>query len=139
MDNNNQKLSIEESKKRWIDALHRKLEMRTLEEWDYETMSETIYKDDVLEFYRECQGIYGLENVKTRGGVESELDYFLDETIDLGEILSINCLKGMSFMDYMEAKGFPISFKTWPDDTEMEHWNPAKPWIKTKKRNGKRK
>ena len=139
MDNNNQKLSIEESKKRWIDALHRKLEMRTLEEWDYETMSETIYKDDVLEFYRECQATYGLENVKSKGGIESELDYFFDETIDLGDILSIEGLKGTSFMDYMAAKGFPISFKTWPKDTEREDWNPAKPWIKATIKNGKRK
>ena len=139
MENKNHNNKMEELRKKWIDALHRKLEMRTLEEWDYETMSETIYKDDVLEFYRECQGTYGLENVRTQGGIESELDYFFEDTIDIGEILSIERLKGMSFMDYMADKGFPIAFKTWPEDTESENWNAAKPWIKTTKKYGKRK
>ena len=125
--------NIEELKQKWIDALHRKLEMRTLEEWDYETMSETIYKDDVLEFYRECQETYGLENVQSNGsGVESELDYFLCADFDIGKELSIDSLKGVSLIDYMAEKGFPITFKTWPEYTEKEYWNPTRPWIKHK-------
>ena len=44
-------LTLDEKKERWIHALRRKLEMRTLEEWDYETMSETIYKDERPAFY----------------------------------------------------------------------------------------
>ena len=116
-------LTLAEKRQRWIDALRRKLEMRTLEEWDYETMSETIYKDDVLEFYRECQATYGLENVQTKGGMESDLEYFLDEKLDIGKILNIDSLKGQSLLDYMATKGYPIIFKTWPEDTEKEWWN----------------
>ena len=104
------------NKQRWIDALHRKLEMRTQEEWDFESMSETIYKDDVLEFYRECQEEYVLENVEHKEfGVSAWLDYFLsEEDINIGEILHIDALGGLTFLDYMERKGFPITFKTWP-------------------------
>ena len=103
--------------------MHRKQEMRTLEEWDYETMSETIYKDDVLEFYRECQDTYGLENVNDQGGVEAWLDYFLDEKLDIGEILNIDTLRGQSLLDYMATKGYPITFRTWSEDTEKEWWD----------------
>lgn len=119
----NDSLTLTEKKQRWIDALHRKLEMRTLEEWDFETMSETIYKDDVLEFYRECQETYGLENVQTQGGMESDLEYFLDEKLDIGDILNIDALRGLSLLDYMATKGFPITFQTWPEDTEKEFWD----------------
>ena len=102
----------------WINPLHRKLEMRTQEEWDFETMSETIYKDDILEFYRECQETYVLVNVHDNSaGLEAWLDYFLNENIDLGEIINVDSLRGRSFIDYMEEKGFPITFKTWPDET----------------------
>ena len=120
---NNDSLTLAEKKQRWIKALLRKLEMRTLEEWDFETMSETIYKDDVLEFYRECQATYGLENVQTQGGMESDLEYFLDEKLDIGEILNIDALRGQSLLDYMAAKGFPMTFQTWPEDTEAEYWD----------------
>ena len=120
---NNDSLTLAEKKQRWINALLRKLEMRTLEEWDFETMSETIYKDDVLEFYRECQGTYGLENVQSQGGMESDLEYFLDEKLDIGEILNIDALRGQSLLDYMATKGFPMTFQTWPEDTEDEYWD----------------
>lgn len=120
---NNDSLTLAEKKQRWIKALLRKLEMRTLEEWDFETMSETIYKDDVLEFYRECQATYGLENVQTQGGMESDLEYFLDEKLDIGEILNIDALRGQSLLDYMATKGFPMTFQTWPEDTEEEYWD----------------
>lgn len=119
----NDSLTLAEKKQRWINALLRKLEMRTLEEWDFETMSETIYKDDVLEFYRECQATYGLENVHTQGGMESDLEYFLDEKLDIGEILNIDSLRGQSLLDYMATKGFPMTFQTWPEDTEKEWWD----------------
>ena len=95
---NNDSLTLAEKKQRWIKALQRKLEMRTLEEWDFETMSETIYKDDVLEF-------------------------FLDEKLDIGEILNNDALRGQSLLDYMATKEYPITFKTWPEDTEKEWWD----------------
>lgn len=117
-------LSLEEKKERWIHALRRKLEMRTLEEWDYETMSETIYKDDVLEFYRECQEDYVLVNVHDKyAGVSAGLEDFFEDYYDLGELLHIDTLRGMTFMDYMATKEFPITFQTWPDDTEEEYWD----------------
>lgn len=116
-------MNITEKKVAWINALHRKLEMRTQEEWDFETMSETIYKDDILEFYRECQETYGLVNCHDENaGVEAWLDYFLTEDLDLGETINVDSLRGMSFLDYMEKKEFPITFKTWPNDTEKENW-----------------
>ena len=111
-------METNDKKAAWIDALHRKLEMRTQEEWDYETMSEEIYKDDILEFYRECQEDYVLENVRDRrSGVEAWLDYFLNDDFDLGEAINVDSLRGISFVDYMSTKGFPITFKTWPNDT----------------------
>ena len=117
----NKDLKIEKRKMEWIDALHRKLEMRTQEEWDFETMSETIYKDDVLEFYRECQEDYVLVNVENEHyGLEAWLDYFLGDEVDLGEIINVDSLRGVTFMDYMEEKGFPITFKTWPDGQNRE-------------------
>lgn len=119
----NDAMTLAEKRQRWIDALHRKLEMRTLEEWDFETMSETIFKDDVLEFYRECQETYGLENVNDHTGTEAWLDFFLDEKLDIGEILNIDALRGKSLLDYMATKGYPINFQTWPKDTEKECWD----------------
>lgn len=117
-------LTLEEKKEQWIHALRRKLEMRTLEEWDYETMSETIYKDDVLEFYRECQEEYVLVNVHDKyAGVSAGLEDFFEDYYDLGELLHIDTLRGMTFVDYMATKGFPITFQTWSDDTEEEYWN----------------
>ena len=116
--------TLEQKRQQWESALRRKLEMRTLEEWDFETMSETIYKDDVLEFYRECQDEYVLENVNNKSaGVSAGLDDFLDGYVDLGEVLKIDALKGKTLLDYMAMKGFPINFKTWPDDTEKEWWD----------------
>lgn len=127
--------ALEEKKQEWVCALRRKLEMRTLEEWDYETMSETIYKDDVLEFYRECQDDYVLENVHdSHAGVSAGLDDFLDGYVDLGDVLNIPSLKGVTLLDYMATKDYPITFKTWPEDTETEHWD-----SKTCIRYGKRK
>ena len=117
-------LTLEEKKERWIHALRRKLEMRTLEEWDFETMSETIYKDDVLEFYRECQEEYVLADVHDEhAGVSASLDDFFEDYYDLGELLHIDALRGMTFMDYMATKGFPITCENWPDDTEEEYWD----------------
>ena len=37
-----------------------------------------------------------------------------------GEIIKVDSLRGKSFIDYMASKGFPITFKTWPDDTKNE-------------------
>lgn len=116
-------MTIEDKKAAWINALHRKLEMRTQEEWDFETMSETIYKDEVLEFYRECQEDYVLVNsTDEKAGIEAWLDYFLSDDLDLGEIIKVDSLRGKSFIDYMASKNFPITFKTWPKDTKNENW-----------------
>ena len=125
MEENDKKTpTLEQKRQQWESALRRKLEMRTLEEWDFETMSETIYKDDVLEFYRECQDEYALENVNNKSaGVSAGLDDFLDGYVDLGEVLKIDALKGMTLLDYMATKGYPINFKTWPDNTEKEWWD----------------
>ena len=65
-------MTIKDRKAAWINALHRKLEMRTQEEWDFETMSQTINKDEIMEFYREHQENYVLVNsMDEEAGVEA--------------------------------------------------------------------
>lgn len=82
-------------------------------EWDYHI----LYRDEVLSIAKEYVDLFTIfttDDSNGHFGTDSELDYFLDkETGDLGRILRIESLKGMTIVDYMRTKGFPITFLTW--------------------------
>lgn len=52
-------LNLKEKEKRWIEALRRKEECRTDEEFDYEVLSETLYEDEEYIFFKECNKFLG--------------------------------------------------------------------------------
>ncbi|MBO5135619.1 MAG: hypothetical protein J6C15_10785 [Bacteroidaceae bacterium] len=106
-------LTLQEKEERWISALKRKEECRTMEEWDFEVMSEVLYEDDEFIFWKECIDTYTFRK-KGVTGVSSELDYFLEDCT-MVEIVKNNDFGNKTFMDFMREKGFPITFKTWDD------------------------
>ena len=106
--------TIEELEKLRINALRRKEELRTMEESDYELMSETLYEDDRYEFYKECGNTYTFYDKVTSDGMSSSLDYFLEAT--MSEILEkSNVFGNMTFLEFMRSKRFPIEFKVWEE------------------------
>lgn len=58
-------LTLQEKEERWISALKRKEKCRTMEEWDFEVMSEVLYEDDEFIFWKECIGTYTFKKKKT--------------------------------------------------------------------------
>ena len=66
-------LTLQEKEERWISALKRKEECRTMEEWDFEVMSEVLYEDDEFIFRKECIETYTFKK-KDGEGLASELD-----------------------------------------------------------------
>lgn len=105
---------VKERENLWINSLRRKEELRTMEESDYELMSETLYEDDRYEFYKECGNTYTFYDKVTNDGMSSGLDYFLEAS--MSEILEkSNVFGNMTFMDFMRSKNFPMDFKIWED------------------------
>ena len=99
-------------REKWINAIRRKEECRTDEEFDFEVLSEVLFEDDEYIFFKECIDSYTFRK-KGVGGMSSEFDFFLESK--MSAILKDDSYGDMTFLEFMEQRGFPITFKTWDD------------------------
>ena len=101
---------------RWINALRRKEDNRTDEEYDFEMFSQVLYEDDHIEFCKEYWNEYRFGFKDSEGNVSGGcwvfyLEQCLCERLDKWSDDPI--FKNKTLLDYIREKEFPINFKQW--------------------------
>ena len=107
--------TIREKERIWRHALIRKEQRRTEEEFEYEWDWQELYNDGVFVMEKQYVDNYSLTYLPTNKGMTFGRTVMFK--VELYAITGEEFHKGMTIIDYMKQKGFPITFRTWPEDT----------------------
>lgn len=105
-------LSIEEKEKYWKECIIKKEDPDTTEQHELEFYSQVLYEDDEIVVLKECVDNYEIDN-KINGEGVTFGGYDMLFTLDLGECMQDDKYNGITLLDYLRERGFPIQFEIW--------------------------
>lgn len=104
--------SIEKREKYWKKCIRKKENPDNTEHWEVEFYTQVLYHDENLELTKECVTGYAIHNLKKKAGMTFG-GYEVLFTTDLGDVMQDDTYQGMTIIDYLRTKGFPITFEIW--------------------------
>ncbi len=109
-------LSLEERERYWLKALRQKSTDELLlsaEQYDYEMEAHVIYEDENITLVKNYVNEFDLHaRGDSEGGMTAGFEA-LTEIVDLGDVRGLEEFEGMTIVDYMRERGFPLTFRTW--------------------------